>query len=113
MRIDVALGEAVISRIGIDQDSDGAPGLSVAYFQSPKQATVTCENDLPFDVDSHLLERLEILGPAQVCIHDLCTGFARYAVAVKGTERRAACGIFIGRDGRLVEGKGLFDWTFN
>src|SRR5262249_12117502 len=113
MRIDIALGEAVIRWIGIDQDSSGSPGLGIAYFQSSKQAAVSCENDLPLEVDAHFLEGIKIFGPAQVCVHDLSAGFARYAVAVKGTEGRAAGGILIGRDGRLVEGQGFPDWTFN
>src|SRR5262245_27062743 len=103
MRIDVALGEAVVGRIGVDQDSYSASRLRIAHLQSAKQAAVTGENDLAFDVDPHLFEGVEILGPAQVGVDDLSTCIARNSVPVKSTERQATGRILIGRYWRLIQ----------
>ena len=107
--INVALGESIIGGVRENQHSGRAASLGIANLQPAEQTAVARQHDLPLDLDPHFLELLEVLGPAEVGVDDLAGGLARYAIAMKGTERRAAGGIFVGGDRGFIERERLGD----
>ncbi len=76
IRINIALGESIIGRIRVNQNSGRASGLSVSNFQTAEQPAVPHQDDLALHIDAHFLERLEILGPAEVRVDNLALGLA-------------------------------------
>ena len=95
--IDVALGVAVVGRVGVDQDARRPALLGVADLQAAEELAVADQDDLVLDVDPQLLEGGEVLGPAVVRVDDLPGDVARDAVAVEGGEGVGAGRVLVGR----------------
>ena len=98
VREDIPPAVAVVGRVGVDQDADRPSLLGVSDLQASEQLAVSDQDDLPFDVDAQLLQRDEILGPAEICVDDLARDVAGDAIAVEGGEGLGAGRILVGRN---------------
>jgi hypothetical protein len=101
--IDVPLGVAVVARVGVDQDPLRPSFLGVADLQASEKLAVACQDDLVPDLDAHLFEGVEILGPRVVGVNHLAFHVSRDAITVEREGGGPAHRVLVGLDGVLED----------
>ena len=76
---------AVLRGIGVDDRAGGTSALGFVHLVAAVRIRIRVahQHDLPFEIDAHAIEALEILRTAAVRIDDLRTDLARWRIAVK------------------------------
>ena len=77
LRVDGALLEPVVGRIGVDQHALGAALLGLLRLDAAERAAVADEHDLVLDADAELVERRVVLRQPVVRVHDVAGHVAR------------------------------------
>ena len=95
-RVNIAAGIAVVSGVGVDQNTLRASFLGVANLQAAENLAVANQDDLILDVDAEFFERAVVFQSAVIGVDHLAFDASRHAVTVKRREGGGAGRILVG-----------------